>query len=318
MSLALATAAIDVHPPRAGRLWRLQLAYWRMWHAIAHLMTRPIPGLDALASFSNRADHRNFDLPTMLRCIVPGWPQFHRGDGPRGAVFLFSYLLFVLPSIVLAGTWLGSLLLGLGIAMHIVTVCDAVVATFATPGDRVGFTMACGLVLFLVVYLPLGWAISRVATPIRINATIPPFQQGEVLWYSRLGTPERGDLVMYTLPTIRYAGRAAGGGAANYVFQGDWIGRVIATAGQTVGTKDGRWLVDGMASEWQPLTPGFGDGSSWVVPQGHVLVLPEGLVPLGAAINNEVLGQIYFVPVARIAGRLYFRSLPFSQMALVQ
>ena len=315
-SLALATAAIDVHPPRAGRLSRLELAYWRIWHAMGHLVSRPIPGLDAVRVFSSRAEITNFDLPTLLRCIIPGWPQYRRGDRPRAGVFLFSYLVLLLPGVVLAGTWLGSLLLGLAGAMHIVSVCDAVVTTFATPSDRIAFTIVCGLVLCFVIYMPVGWLISRVATPISINATIPPFQRGEVLWYSRVATPERGDLVVYTLPQLGVvAGHTAAGNNANYVFQGDWIGRVIATTGQKVTVNEGRWEVDGTASEWQPLTPSLGDGSSWIVPEGQAFVLPEGLVPMGARIDTNTLKQIYFVPMTRIAGRLYFRSLPLSQMS---
>ncbi len=312
-SLALATVVIDVHPPRAGRLSRLAPTFWRLWHGIGRVGAKASP---ALAAFAARTEDTHFDLATMLRCIIPGWPQYHRGDRPRAFVYLFGYFCLLLPGVMLAGTWLGSLLLGLAGAMHIVSVCDAVVSVFATPSDRFAFTLVCGLVLCFAVYLPAGWLISRVATPISINATIPPFQQGEVLWYSRWVTPSAGDLVLYSLPRVTTAGRTVGGNAANYVFQGDWIGRIIATSGQTVSIGKGQWLVDGVASEWQPLSnPTFTEDMAWPVPEGSAFILPEGLVPEGAQLNLDILQQVYVIPVERIAGRIYFRSLPFTQMS---
>jgi hypothetical protein len=207
---------------------------------------------------------------------------------------------------VRAGTWLGSLLLGLAGAMHVASICDAVVTTFATPSDRIAFTLTCGLVLCFVWYLPLGWLISRVATPISINQSIPPFQRGEVLWYSRMSTPSHGDLVVFTAPSIT---------AGNYVIQGQWIGRVFAVSGQTVSVDKGQWLVNGVVSDWQlPLHPSLSEGYSCVVPQEHLYVYPDGLVPAAAPVNRDMLQSIYLVPMTRVAGRLYFRSLPFSQM----
>jgi hypothetical protein len=317
--LALATTAIDVHPPRAGRLWRFQLAYWRIWHAVARLATKPIPGLNALGSFSNRVETTHFDLPTLLRCIIPGWPQYHRGDRPRGFVFLFGYFALLLPALILTGTGLGSLLLGLAVAFHIAAVCDAVVTAFATPADRIAFTAATALAVCLGAYVPAGWLISRVATPISINATIPPFQQGEVLWYNRWAEPALGDLVVYTLPGIRVAGRMAAGANAQFVFQGPWIGRVVALPGQTVAVGDGVWFVDGLKCRWQSADiPAMRDANSWIVPHDHAFVLPEGLVQPGAQISFSELQAVYLVPNDRIGGRLYFRSLPLSQWSRLQ
>src|SRR3990172_6356595 len=115
-SLALATAAIDVHPPRAGRLSRFELTFWRFWHGMGRAGSK---ASSALPAFGSRSDTVNFDLGTMRRCVVPGWPQYRRGDRPLAFVFLLGYLCFLVPGVVLAGTWLGSLLLGLAGAMHV-------------------------------------------------------------------------------------------------------------------------------------------------------------------------------------------------------
>jgi hypothetical protein len=303
-SLALATAAIDVHPPRAGRMWRFQLAFWRLWHRLENLRSK---ASSVLPAFGSGNDVVSFDLGTMLRCVVPGWPQFRRGDRPRAFVFFFSYLFLLVPGVILCGSWLGSLLLGLAGAMHVAAVADAVVTTFATPSDRISFTLMAGLVLCFVLYLPVGWLISRVATPISINANIPPFQRGEVLWYSRIATPATGDLVVFTMPTLR---------SGNYILQGQWIGRVIAMPGQTVSVNKGQCYVDGVLSEWKPaLHVSLNDGYTKVVPEGKLFVYPDGVVALNAPLSQDIIEQLYFVAVSRIAGQLYFRSLPLSQMS---
>ncbi len=312
-SLALSAAAIDVHPPRAGRLSRFELAYWRLWHGIGSLGGSVS---QAFAASRDRGDETHFDLATFIRCIVPGWPQYVRGERVRGALYLFAYLGLLLPGLILTGTWPGSLLVGLAGAMHVFAVCDAVVTMFATAADRIRFTLACGLMLCCGVYLPVGWLVSRVATPISINATIPPFQQGEVLWYNRWAAPTTGDLVVYSLPGTRLDGRTAGGQAANFVFAGNWIGRVLASPGQTVSVNDGSWSVDGLASEWQPPEKhAFLEGASWTVAGGHAFVFPEGLLPLGGQIEPRGLDEVFLVPMTRIAGRLYFRSLPLLRMS---
>jgi hypothetical protein len=138
-----------------------------------------------------------------------------------------------------------------------------------------------------------------------------------VLWYSRVATPAPGDLVLYTLPGLTVTGQYFRGNNANYVFQGQWIGRIIAAPGQTVSRDDaGRWMVDGVVTAWQPLTSPSLDGvRSWKVPEGFVFVMPDNLLPPGAPFPEDALRQIYLVPAMRIAGRLYFRSLPLLQMS---
>jgi type IV secretory pathway protease TraF len=315
-SLALATAAIDVHPPRAGRFSRATPTFWRLWHAAGRLSSMASP---ALAAFAARTQDTHFNLPTMLRCIIPGWPQYRRGDRPRALVYFLVYMCLLLPGVVLSGTWLGSALLGLAVAMHIVSACDAIVTAFASPSDRIAFTLVSGLVLCFAVYLPTGWLISRVATPLRINATIPPFQAGEVLWYNRWATLQIGDEVVYTLPYVTAAGRNAAGYPANYVFQGDWIGRIVAMAGQTVGVANGQLVIDGVASKWQLSSgPSLAQEKMWTVPEGRAFILPNGLVPEGAQLRTDVLQQLYVVPLDSVSGRVYFRSLPLSRMSMVR
>jgi hypothetical protein len=126
-------------------------------------------------------------------------------------------------------------------------------------------------------------------------------------------------LVMYRLPRTQIAGRQLGGGAANYLFQGDWIGRIIATQGQQVSIDNGKWLVDGIISKWQPTNiASFQDGTSWTIGDGRAFILSEALVNAGAQINPAELESVFVLPLSSIAGRLYFRSLPLSQMSVLR
>src|SRR3990172_4367584 len=93
-SLALATAAIDVHPPRAGRYRRRIPQFWglrRSWANFIAAASRPF------ASTLSRFDDTNFDLATMLRLAVPGWGHAYRGHRERGLMFLCAFLAFLLP-----------------------------------------------------------------------------------------------------------------------------------------------------------------------------------------------------------------------------
>jgi hypothetical protein len=93
---------------------------------------------------------------------------------------------------------------------------------------------------------------------------------------------------------------------------------VIAVAGQTVSVAKGRCLVDGKATE-PPISlhPSLTDGYSKVVPEGQLFIYPDGLAATGATgapLSSDMVQQIYLIPTSRVAGRLYFRSLPLSQM----
>jgi hypothetical protein len=58
--------------------------------------------------------------------------------------------------------------------------------------------------------------------------------------------------------------------------------------------------------------------ATWVIPEGHALVFPEGLVPDGAQLNVQTLKSLYEVPLVQIRGHVYFRSLPLSRMAILK
>jgi Signal peptidase, peptidase S26 len=314
-SLALATAAIDVNPPRAGRVARQMPRFWglrRTWGTLFDTARRPLAL--TFAGF----DDTNFDLGTMLRVVVPGWAHFYRGRPDRGTVFLCAYLGFLVPGFVLLGTWLGSLLIGLAFGIHVAAAVDAMVGRFSDFAGRVTFSLFCGLGLLCFMYLPIGYLVSRVATPIQITQTVGQFAGGDVLWYNRSADIVPGDVVYYRVPPTDVRGRTENGHAANFVFRDAWINRVVALEGQQVSWKDGALLVDGEPVPWQirgrfaaSVCPPF------TVLPGKVLIPPGDLLPPGADMRADTWQRLSMVPRSDVYGRVYFRSSPLSRLSTI-
>lgn len=310
-SLALASATIDVIPPRAGRLQRRLPQFWglrRVWANFLQSASRP------LASTFSKFDDVRFDLGTMLRVVIPGWAHAYRGKRERGLLFLATYLLLLLPSLILLGTSLGSMLLGLAFGVHVMSAVDAMVGYFSDFAARVAFSLFASMGIFGLVYFPIGYLVSRVATPIQITQMVPGFEQGDVLWYNRSAQIRPGDLVYYEIPPMTINGRLADGHAVNYVFRDRWINRVAAVAGQTVEWRDGQLQVDGVP--WE-LGGRAEFPSAFVVPANQVVIPPETLVPAGMQITAEQWRSLSVIPTSRIEGRVFFRSAPLWRISRV-
>jgi hypothetical protein len=313
--LALASAAIDVHPPRANffsrnfpRFWGLRQAWGRFNLRLDFPFTR----------LFERFTDTNLRLGTIVRSLVPGWAHFHRGNPGRALLFFCGYMMLLLPAIVLAGTYAGSMLLGTAFALHVAASSDALVGRFATFADRLAFTGLCGLAIVLALYLPAGWLISRVATPIRINHNLLPYQEGDVLWYNRSAALSTGDLVLYEIPPTSVRGRTEAGHAANFTFRDQWINRVLAVPGQQISWDKGQLLVDGIPSLWQPnLGLHSNLSEAFVVPDDHFLIAAGNLVPAGAQLDSATWRRLCVVPRSSIQGRVYFRSLPLDRMSML-
>lgn len=311
MSLALATSAIDVHPPRAGRWSRNVPQFWRLkwaWGKFGLAFLRP------LNDYFARFDDTNFDLSTMVRLVVPGWASWYRGRSARGLLFFASFIGFLVTGLVLLGTGLGSVLVGLAFGVHVASAVDATVGRFADFSSRLLFTLGCALALLALVYLPIGMWIGRHATPIRITQPIGDFQAGDVLWYDASSEVAPGQWVYYRVPQTTVAGRTEQGQAANFVFQNQWINRVLAVGGQTVTTDGKQIFVDGTPVSWQGRLPFGLDGSApLVVPAGKVLIPPELLVEGNVSFTAATWQNLSLVPRADVHGHVYFRSLPLSR-----
>ena len=315
-SLVLATAAIDVHPPRASgwsrslpRVWTMR----RVWYQFRDYVSA---GFGKIASGVNAT---SFDTRTCLQAVIPGLVQIRRGDTARGRIFFLSYVAFIASGTALTGTAFGGVLLGLAFSVHLTSIVDALVTKFASLRDRIGFSVLCGLLLFLVVYLPIGWCVSRIATPIQLLAEMGPFQNGDVVWYNRSSLPSNGSIVLYNVPAARITGRTERGQAAQYQVEGLRINRIVATGGQTTSWKDGKLYVDGRESPWQPKAgPHLATGTSYDVPNGYYYIPAEDLLPNHVRLSSARWQRFSAVRADRVVGIVRFRSWPISRVAFVR
>lgn len=317
-SLTLARAAIAVHPPRAWRWAKWIPGRWFLHRLRCQVRNGISAVLDPVAA---RVTELHLDRETVLRALVPGWPQYHRGEPTRGRWFLFSYLAALFCGLLTAGTVPGSIFLGLAFSAHAVSIADAIITRFMSLRDRLAFTVLCGLILLVAIYWPVGRAASILATPIRLLGPMPPFHQGEVLWYTRIGTPSVGDLVLYDVPTVNVAYRTPRRQAARLVVRGRRVNRMVALEGQTIRWDGQSLWVDGQPSPWQPTGPiGLTVGDPIRVPDGHVLIPADNVAAM--VVRSDRLARAWryasLVPTRQVAGRVFLRTWPLYRLARVR
>jgi hypothetical protein len=329
-SLRLAAAAVDVHPPRAGRWakrWRWRPWIARHWYAFRH----------ALPHFAGGPHWDVFpeapQLAVLLRMIVPGWPQRYLGRLLRGRIFFWGYLAALLLGLLFIGTSFGSLLLGLALSLHACSVLDMVLnepgATLRSLAIRAA---ACLLVLVCVVYLPAGHLLGWVATPQRLLLDSPPFAAGDVVLYSplayRIDTPRPGDVVICDVPMTQIA--IPNLGRAGVIQAGGLrIERLLAGPGATVEWASGRLLVNGRPAESLPLSlQSMPEKFVLQVPEGRYLIVPAPLelgdtvfvhgAPIRAAQDGFVYRQPVLVARGAILGRVYLHTQPLWRLGWIR
>ena len=310
--LELEAVALDVHPPRAGR-WEKRLRRWSSTFAWFDRSRTTV--LDARASLSV-----DLTAGTFLRMIVPGWPQIACGRRLIGWIFLGSYLASLLLGLIFVGTFPGGVLLGLAISLHASSVLDVIFRATPEWPLRLFYSLVCVVLVALVVYLPPGWLIARVAVPQRIVLTTPPFERGDVVLYNpsayRRAAPELGDVVLYEIPQVQADGQTAGGYNAVYNVVGRRIDRIVACPGQKVECTGGEMRIDGRPSPWLPLNPDRlpPGGLSLTVPGGHYLIVPTTNPQELIGVAPEDWRRMSLVPTASLLGRVYLRHQPLRRL----
>jgi hypothetical protein len=173
--LSAATIVMDVNPPRAGKFakrWR------RTMPTVVRAEARAIPlilgGGDHVARTLGRLAVPHWDV--IWRSIVPGWGHRHAGLHERGNRFLAAYLTLGTCGVLFYGLTLGSIFLGLAIAVHLIAVLDLInrymppqVDISAALQPRMAFPVLMGLWI-LGIFLGLTYPLSIFAM---LQPTIP-------------------------------------------------------------------------------------------------------------------------------------------------
>lgn len=321
-SLTVATATIDVHPPRARpmakRLRRalpVRRAFYGARDAVAAGGTA-IGGTSVVRKVSRSAPPWGI----LWRMVFPGWSHVYMGQAWRGRLFLGGFLLFLVPGLLLLGTTAGSILLGLAFSVHSSAALDVFMQASGRTmlRERMIDSVLVSLSLAMLVYWPAWWLLTRVVDPRTLQLPIEPFQAGDVVWVSHLGTPAVGRIVLYDMPE---SAASAHYGHTRYVrLEGERIDRLLAGPGDGVRWERHQLLVNGKPSPLRPI----GDLSRLpaelhlIVPQGEYCILPSTTVGLTAVDPWADWATSSLVPAQNIRGRVYVRPFPLGRFRLFQ
>lgn len=317
-SLGIATAVIDVHPPRAKPLAK------RLRRRVP--VRRTLYGVrDALAETGTAAAARRVSAalppgPVLLRMALPGWAHFHAGRRARGHAFVWCFLACLLPGLLLWGTGWGSFFLGLAFSVHSSAALDAVNLTFAGRGFRelMSRSVAITVVLGLAVYWPAGWLLTRVADPRVVAMRTTAFEPDDVVLVNHWATPAPGSVVLYDIPEHTIQLRD-GNRAVNTLYRGERIERILAGPGDRVLVEGGLLRVNGRPAPHLPLnTRRLPVRLAQTVPPDHYFVLPTTTEVLPEPGETSAWEGLSMVPAGSVRGVAYARSQPLSRFEVIR
>lgn len=323
-SLGLATAILDVNPPRAGR-WTKRMrrimprgrAYYEARDALAEMRS------DAAAAVHRVAPNVPPlpPGPILLRLIIPGWSHFYAGQRWRGHLALWGWLAFLIPGLFWFGTTSGSILLGLAFSVHSSAALDTItqLAPDRTFGQRMWTSISLSVLIWMALYWPAGWLITRVADPRVITERDRYFESDDVILVDHWYTPSPGGIVLYRLPDERIPTRALGHERVFIELTGERVDRILAGPGDQVRWRDGHLTLNGAKSPWLPLDPGFVGGPlTFSVPAGHVLILPSTTAQFLNIRDPSVWQTLSIIPISDVVGRAYIRTHPLRRFKILK
>jgi hypothetical protein len=314
-SMLLATAAINVFPPRAGKwikAWRKTVP-WRQWNYLKSQWTAVAERIHL---------EPGADLPglnILWRLVVPGWPQQVNGNAFFGKCLFAAYFSCILLAALLIGTSFSSFLIATALTLHAVSIYDIAHRSTQSQGGRLSrFLLGCGVIGFFL-YIPLYTRGSQYISPLVMQMDRGTFNEGEVLIANRRAylteSPQIGDVVTYDIPETYLSMPGV-----RYLVRGERIDRILAGPNQQIRWENGTLFVDGIPSSLLPLNPrGVPDGFEMTVPGGHFLILPSGTALTGRGRDFAVPWKSWSaIPMQNIRGRVYWRSWPLSRMGRVR
>jgi hypothetical protein len=319
-ALQVATAVIDVHPPRA-RPWKKRL---RRLLPINQAAVK-VRDASSVATKHVKAAAQDVGMPVpparlLWRLLIPGLAHFHLGQRYRGWAFLGAYLVFLVLTLLFWGTTWGSMFLGLAFSAHASSALDVL---FQCPGHIRSRLIMAGVVmtvLGLAVYVPAARGLGQIIDTRAFSADIGPFAAGDTILFNRaaysLFSPKPGDVVLFGLPVELIVSVRGEGHRIERIQTHEAIDRIIAGPGAQVVLSDGALLIDGDKPIYDSLSPLTIPNFAVTVPEDHYLILPTmfGSVHADTRLGSADLWRsMSVVPRGRILGKVHFRNQPLSR-----
>ncbi|HEV8293471.1 MAG TPA: S26 family signal peptidase [Tepidisphaeraceae bacterium] len=314
-SLLLAASDLDVNPPRArdrgGNFRRADLY-------IQSVFRRLNEGFQLI-----RGEQLDWKIPPsgfLQRIFIPGWSHLHVGQRLKGWIFLTSFAVFMVFSVLYLGTASGSIMLGIAFSIHSTAALDVLMqlAPRTSMLNRIGASFVVSGVLFGVLYFPIILLMSRVAIPREMERSSYPFNDGDVVLVNSWRSPRPGQIMLYELPSINQD--ITHGGRRTYLrFYGDRIDRIIAGPGQKVVWEDQTLTIDGQISRLRPMQQDvLPSHLEMTVPADHYLIFPTTTPLMDPKLPMELWEKMSLIPAQSLQGEVYFQTRPLSRIGRIK
>lgn len=251
---------------------------------------------------------------------VPGLPQWF-SDKRLVARYLFViYAISFVMGLLLWGTSPGAVCWGIAFACHIATIIDVIYSLESATSARLTGTLT-GISLLTVGALILNGVTTRWVIDARVMTLAqPPLEQGDSLIlhpYWTTANPQRGDVVLWTMPTFRINEPQF---HRVIEFGGEQIDRVLAVSGDVIEFQPDRLFINGQPAEFLPLNPvaiqRF-NTTKFTVPAGCSVVIPSTNPTLPRNLSAQGT-NLAIVPNAVIRSRVLFRNFPLTRMGRIR
>jgi len=325
-ALGLATAVIDVNPPRASRgAKRVRKVVPRRFLYQAR---------DAAAQAHRRftgsvVNDSHVPLPErgiLSRLMVPGWAHLHSGLRIRAHAFFWAYVVLLAWGLLQWGTGFGSVLLGLAFSVHAASIIDILLQQGTVRFPRMIATAAFVYAgLAVLVYFPAGQMFMGMAAPIEYGTDVPPFQRLDVVlvnhWAFALTDPRRGDVVLFSPASLNRQTDGPQMAHVRFAFEENQaIDRVIGLPGDQVVCDQGKLTVNGKELGWNPLRPErLPQHFAATVPEGRYLIFPTTSIGTVNPGSPESIWKITsLIPRSDILGGVYLRLSPITRFWFIR
>jgi hypothetical protein len=183
--MRVATATIDVRPPRATRWKKLmraatsqptKQAYFGVQHSVVDYGARGASTLREVTGGTRNTLSEFWaarpPLLLLVRGLIPGWPQFSEGRRRIALAILASFLFCLISAVPMCRYSLarpmtemsvGGVLLGIACSIHSSSATGPIARYQAgcRVGVRVAWSMLVSILFVVLIYVPVAWQIAR-------------------------------------------------------------------------------------------------------------------------------------------------------------